>query len=111
LNFSHNGIKIKFYWRKRRFKIMTKTELVKAIAVKTGFTQKDVKEVLEATQEVVFATIKDEEVKLMDGVTLSAVYKEATTARNPMDGSVVNVPAKYAPKCRFGKPIKDAINA
>ena len=90
---------------------MTKVELVKVVADKTGYTQKDVKAVMEAVQDVVFATIKEDEVKLMDGITLSAVYKEATTARNPMDGSIVNVPAKYAPKCKFGKAIKDAINA
>lgn len=89
---------------------MTKTELVKVVAGKTGFTQKDVKAVMEAVQEVVFETLKDDEIKLMDGVTLSAVYKEATTARNPMDGSVVNVPAKYAPKCKFGAAIKKVIN-
>lgn len=90
---------------------MNKTELVKAMAEKTGFTQKDIKVVMEALQDVVFDTLKNEEIKLMDGVTLSAVYKEATTARNPMTGATVDVPAKYAPKCKFGKSIKDAINA
>ena len=90
---------------------MNKTELIKAVAEKGGFTQKDVKTVMDALQEVVFGTIKTEEVKLMDGVTLSAVFKEATTARNPMDGSTVQVPAKYAPKCKFGTAIKNAINA
>ena len=90
---------------------MTKTELVKVIAGKTGFTQKDVKAVMEAVQEVVFTTLKDEEIKLMDGITLSSVYKEATTARNPQTGETVAVDARYAPKCKFGKAIKDAINA
>lgn len=90
---------------------MNKVELIKVIADKTGFTQKDVKTVMEAVQDVVFTTIKNEEIKIMDGITLTSVYKEATTARNPMDGSVVNVPAKYAPKAKFGKAIKDAINS
>lgn len=90
---------------------MNKTELVKVVAEKTGYTQKDVKAVMEAVQEVVYSTIKTEEVKLMDGVTLTSVYKEATTARNPMTGATVDVPAKYAPKCKFGKSVKDAINA
>lgn len=90
---------------------MNRTELIKAVAEKSGFTQKDVKAVMETLQEVVYGTIKTEEVKLMDGVTLSAVFKEATTARNPMDGSTVQVSAKYAPKCKFGKAIKDSINA
>ena len=90
---------------------MNKTELIKAIAEKAGYTQKDVKVVMETLQEVVFNTIKDEEVKLMDGVALTSVYKEATTARNPQTGETVNVPAKYAPKCKFGVAIKNAINA
>lgn len=90
---------------------MNKTELVKVLADKTGFTQKDVKTVMETLQDVVYSTIKDEEVKLMDGITLTSVYKEATTARNPMTGATVKVAAKYAPKCKFGKAIKDAVNA
>lgn len=90
---------------------MTKTELVKVVAGKTGFTQKDVKAVMEAVQEVVFTTLKDDEIKLMDGITLSSVYKEATTARNPQTGEPIAVDARYAPKCKFGKAIKDAINA
>ena len=90
---------------------MNKTELIKTVAEKAGYTQKDVKTVMETLQEVVYDTIKTEEVKLMDGVTLSAVFKEATTARNPMNGSTVQVPAKYVPKCKFGKGIKDAVNA
>ena len=85
---------------------MTKTELVKAIAVKTGFTQKDVKEVLEATQAVVFATIKEDEVKLMDGVTLSAKLVPQRTARNPQTGAEIVVPEHLAPKCKFGNAIK-----
>lgn len=90
---------------------MNKTELIKAVADKAGYTQKDVKTVMETLQEVVFNTIKTEEVKLMDGITITSVYKEATTARNPMDGSTVQVAAKYAPKCKFGKAIKDSLNA
>ena len=98
------------YEKKEKTK-MNKTELIKAVAEKAGYTQKDVKTVMETLQEVVFDAIKTEEVKLMDGVTLSAVFKEATTARNPLTGATVDVPAKYAPKCKFGKAIKNAINA
>ena len=90
---------------------MNKTELVKAIAEKAGYTQKDVKVVMETLQDVIYNTIKTEEVKLADGITLSATYKEATTARNPKTGETIEVPAKYAPKCKFGVAIKNAINA
>lgn len=91
---------------------MNKTELVKELSVKIGETQKRSKEILDALQEIVFAEMaKESEVKLFDGVTLMGVHKDATTARNPMDGSTVNVPAKTAPKAKFGAPVKAAINA
>jgi DNA-binding protein HU-beta len=90
---------------------MNKTEFVKAVATATGYTQKDVKAVLEAAQNVVFNTIKNEEVKIFDGLTATAVFKEAHEARSPLTGGTVQVPAKYVPKMKIGKAFKDAINA
>lgn len=90
---------------------MNKTEFVKAVATATGYTQKDVKAVLEAAQEVAYgAMAKEEDVKIFDGLTLVGVHKDATTARNPMDGSTVNVPAKTVPKAKWGKAAKEAVN-
>ena len=91
---------------------MNKVELAKAVAAKIdGCTNKHAKEMLDTIQEVVFATIPKEEVKVFDGVTLSAVKKDARVARNPRTGESVEVPSKVAPKCKFGKPIKEALNA
>ena len=90
---------------------MNKVEMIKEVATKTGFTQKDVKKVLEAVQDITFATLVSDEVKLMDGVTLYSVHKDARTARNPRTGETVMVDAKNAVKCKFGKAIKEAINA
>ena len=90
---------------------MNKTEFVKAIATETGFTQKYVKAVLEVAQTVAYdAMAKEEEVKIFDGLTLVGVHKEATTARNPLDGTTVNVPEKTVPKAKWGKAAKDAVN-
>jgi len=89
---------------------MNKVELVRAVAAQCGHKQKEVKEILEAMQDVVYATLKKEEVKVMDGLTLSAVYKEAHEARNPMNGDVVTVDAKYFPKAKFGTAAKRALN-
>ena len=47
----------------------------------------------------------------MDGVTLYSVHKDARTARNPRTGETVMVDAKNAVKCKFGKSIKEAVNA
>jgi DNA-binding protein HU-beta len=90
---------------------MNKTEFVKAIATETGFTQKDVKAVLEAAQTVAYdAMAKEEEVKVFDGLTLVGQHKDATTARNPMTGDTVDVPAKTVPKARFGAVAKRIVN-
>ena len=91
---------------------MNRTEFVKAVAEKAEMTQKVVKEVVDAMQEVAYTEMaKCEEVKMFDGLTLVGVQKEATTARNPKTGETVEVAAKVAPKAKFGKAAKDALNA
>lgn len=90
---------------------MTKAELIKEIATKTGFTQKDVKVVMETMGEIVFNTLPVDEVKVMDGVTLYSEEVAARVARNPRTGENVDVPAHKKVKCKLGKAIKDAVNA
>ena len=91
---------------------MNRADYVKAIATATGFTQKDVKAVLDAAQVVAYETMaKEEEVKMFDGLTLVGVKKAACVKRNPLTGADVQVPEKIAPKAKFGKAIKNAINA
>ncbi len=91
---------------------MNKVELINEVAQSTGFTKKDIKQVLESVQNVTYnALLNGDIVKLIDGVTLSVVRKEARTARNPRTGETIMVDAKNAVKCKFGKTIKDAVNA
>lgn len=91
---------------------MNKVELIKAVAERTNNTQKDIKAIMEAIQDVTYDTlVAGDEVKLIDGVTLSVVHKDARTARNPRTGESVMVDAKNAVRCKFGKTIKDAVNA
>lgn len=94
--------------------MMNKKELVKAIADKVDFTQKDVKTVMDALQEVVIDVLQgsdgEDGVKIMDGVTLSKTFRQPREARNPRTGEIISVDGKYAPKCKFGKLIREAIN-
>ena len=91
---------------------MNRTEYVKAVATATGFTQKDVKAVLDAAQTVAYATMaKEEEVKVFEGLTLVGVHKDACEKRNPLNGETVKVAAKTAPKAKFGKFAKESVNA
>lgn len=91
---------------------MNKAELIKAISAEMGKTQKEIKEVLEATQKVVYEEMANEgEVKLFDGLTLIGQKKPACVKRNPLTGEDVNVPEKIAPKAKWGKAAKDTVNA
>lgn len=91
---------------------MNRQEFIKAVAEKANKTQKETKELLEIMQEVVFDTMKaEDEVKIFEGVTLSGKMVEERTARNPQDGSEIVVPQHLAPKCKFGKAVKDYLKA
>lgn len=90
---------------------MNKTEFIKAVATEVGKTQKEVKEMLEAAQKVAYAEMAEQgEVKIFDGLTLVGVHKDATVARNPLDGSTVNVPEKTVPKAKWGAVAKRIVN-
>ena len=92
--------------------MVNQNEFVKLIASATGYTQKDVKAVLEAAQTVAYdAMAKEDEIKIFNGLTISGVKKPACVKRNPLTGQDVNVPEKIAPKAKWGKVAKDAINA
>lgn len=91
---------------------MNRAEYVKAIANATGYNQKDIKAVLEAAQDIAYGVMsKEEEVKIFDGLTLVGIKKPACVKRNPLTGQDVNVPEKIAPKAKWGKAAKDAVNA
>ena len=92
--------------------MMNRNDYVKAIATETGFTQKDVKAVLDAAETVAYAEMAQKgEVKIFNGLTLVGQFKEACIKRNPLTGTDVKVDAKIAPKAKWGKAAKDAVNA
>ena len=89
---------------------MNNAEMIKEIATRTGFTQKDTKAVVDAMKEVVYGTLaNDEEVKVFDGLTMITASRDARVCRNPQTGEPVNVPAKRTVKAKIGKHLKDAV--
>ena len=90
---------------------MTRTEFIKECAARTGVSIKDMKEVLAVAGEVIVENMKDEEgVAPFQGFKFCATFKEAHTARSPITGEQIVVPAKYVPKVKFGKAVKEGIN-
>lgn len=90
---------------------MTKKDYIDKIAEVTGYTKKDVAEVLKAEKDLVWSALKDkDEIKVFDSIILKTEFKDAREGRNPRTGELIQIPAKYAPKAKFGLGIKRFIN-
>lgn len=82
-------------------KMITRKDLIKEVANRTGYNQTDIKAVLDNVDGVITDAVANQEtVKLFAGVTVEGRYVEAHTARNPRTGESVDVPAKIVPKVK-----------
>ena len=89
---------------------MNKTDFLKAVALETGMSFKNVSSVADAMTDVILETLKaGEDVRVFDGVIFDTVYVEERTGRNPSTGEIMNIPAHTKPKCKFGKKFKEAL--
>ena len=89
-------------------KAMTKSQIVGALADKTGLAKKQVKELLEELAGMAYVQAKN-------GFTLPGlgklvvVKRKARWGRNPATGEKIRIAAKKALKFRVAKAAKDAI--
>lgn len=91
---------------------MKKLDFVKLCAAKCNLSQKDMKEVLVGVGEAIVEAMKTEDgVTPFAGMKFYTVHKDARTGRNPQTGEAIAIPAKDAPKVRFGVAVKEAVNA
>jgi DNA-binding protein HU-beta len=90
---------------------VNKNELISAVADKAGLTKSQASDSVDATIDLITATLKrGDEVRLLGFGTFAVVKRKATTARNPQTGATINVPASKAPKFKAGKALKEAVN-
>ena len=90
---------------------MNKSELVKAIAEKTGGTQAEATRNLEAVLEVIVATVAEgQSVALIGFGTFQQSKRAARTGRNPKTGEAMEIPASTLPKFTPGATFKTAVN-
>ena len=91
---------------------MFKTELVEAMASKSGLTKTDSEKALKAFTEVVTEELKkDGKVQLVGFGTFEVSERAAREGRNPQTGAAMTIAASKAPKFKAGKALKDAVNA
>ena len=90
---------------------MNKGELIKAMAEKAGFTNKDAAIAYDAFIATVTEALKaGEKVNLVGFGSFEVKNVAAKTGINPKTGASVSIPACKKPVMKFGKAYKDIIN-
>ena len=89
---------------------MNKTELIAAVAEKTGLTKKDAERVINATFETVTASLaKGEKVAVSGFGNFEVKAREARIGRNPRTKETIQIPATKLPAFKAAKALKDAV--
>ena len=89
---------------------MNKTELIAAVAEKTGLTKKDAAASVDAFMSAVAESLKaGDKVALAGFGTFEVRERAARTGHNPRTGEPVEIAASKIPAFKAGKALKDSI--
>ena len=89
---------------------MNKTELIAAVAEKTGLSKKDTEAVITATlASITEALQNDDKVQLVGFGSFEVKKKAAHMGRNPRTGETMEIAASKNPTFKAGKALKDAV--
>jgi DNA-binding protein HU-beta len=87
-----------------------KSDLINAIALKTGKSKKDCGEILDAATDAIAEYLKQDESVLLVGFgTFSKVARAARQGINPQTLQSIEIPATFVPKFSPGKELKRRI--
>ena len=90
---------------------MNKTELIAAVAEKTGMTKKDAERVINATLETVTASmVAGDKVQISGFGIFEVKAREARVGRNPRTKETIQIPATRLPAFKASKALKDSIS-
>ena len=90
---------------------MNKSDLVAAIAAKTGATKKDAEATLNAFVDVVTESlVKGDKVQLVGFGSFEVRKRAARKGRNPQTKEEIKIPASKAPVFKAGKALKELVN-
>ena len=94
-----------------RIIIMNKTELIAAVAEKTGMTKKDAERVINATLETLTASlVAGDKVQISGFGIFEVKAREARVGRNPRTKETIQIPATRLPTFKASKALKDTIS-
>ncbi len=90
---------------------MNKTELISALADKTGLSKKDSEKALKAYEEIIAETLAGgDKVQSVGFGTFEVSHRAARMGRNPRTKEQMEIPASKSVKFKVGKSLKDAVN-
>lgn len=89
---------------------VNRTDVVAAIAEKSGLAKTQADAALKAFEEVLVDSLgKGEAVKLTGLFSVERVERAARTGRNPQTGAEIQIPAGYGVKISAGSVLKKAV--
>ena len=89
---------------------MNKTELIAAVAAKTGLTKKDAERVVNATIEsITESLVKGDKVNVSGFGIFEVKAREARVGRNPRTKETIQIPATTLPAFKASKTLMDAV--
>lgn len=89
---------------------MTKSQMLTALAEKTGLAKKDVAGFMDTLAELAYSEVKTNGEFVLPGFgKLVKVNRKARQGRNPATGETIQIPAKTVVKFRLAKAAKDAV--
>ena len=90
---------------------MNKTELIAAVAEKTGLTKKDAERVINATVDTITASlVAGDKVQVSGFGGFEVKAREARVGRNPRTKETIQIPAAKLPAFKAAKALKDAVS-
>ena len=90
---------------------MNKSDLIAAVAAKTGSTKKDAEATINSFVEVVTEALeKGDKVQLVGFGSFEVRKRAARKGRNPQTKEEIKIPASKAPVFKAGKALKDLVN-
>ena len=90
---------------------MNKSELISAVAEKTGLTKADTAKTLAGILNTISGTLYEgENVTLIGFGTFAVSILAARKGRNPQTGKAIDIPARKKPAFKAGKQLKELVN-
>ena len=90
---------------------MNKSDLIAAVAAKTGETKKNAEASINALIDVIAESLKDgEKIQVVGFGSFEVRERAERKGRNPQTGKEMKIAAKKPPVFKAGKALKDAVN-